>query len=182
MGRQPGLSWLPVFRDCCFAGSHPIIPESSIVPILLPENSQDVSYCCPSLSSVFEVAAFENVSHKHSVVLLVCTILATSSAHPKFSFFAGILETSSPFAQRDSPSLRMLWWWEISLGGAPRRWDRRVQHSPLSSMNTWLYRGLGWVVKTHRQDSERMRTGRLLINERVSQYTKCTNRGNNWLL
>jgi len=57
------------------------------VPILQPENSQDVSYCCPSLSLVFEVAAFENVSHKNSVVLLVCTILATSLAHPKFSIF-----------------------------------------------------------------------------------------------
>jgi hypothetical protein len=68
-----------------------------IVPILLPEISQDVSYC-PSLSSIFEMAAFENVSHKISVVLLVCTILATSLAHPKFLFFAGTLETSSPLA------------------------------------------------------------------------------------
>jgi len=54
---------------------------------VLRDNSQDVSYYCPSLSSFFEVAVFENVSHKNSIVLLVCTILATSLAHPKFSLF-----------------------------------------------------------------------------------------------
>ena len=57
------------------------------LPIVLRDNSQDVSYYCPSLSSFFEVAVFENVSHKNSIVLLVCTILATSLAHPKFSLF-----------------------------------------------------------------------------------------------
>jgi len=49
------------------------------------------------------VVFFENVFYKNSVVFFVCTILATSLAHPKFSFLQGSWRQAATSSRGTAP-------------------------------------------------------------------------------